>query len=329
MITTMPKDVLTQIQQLLASDLNATNQIITGQLTSDVPIIQTIAEYIVQSGGKRPRPLLVLLSANHFEYDGNEHHELAAIIEFVHTATLLHDDVIDASELRRGRQTANQIWGNPVSVLVGDFLYSRAFQLLTQRGRVPIMQVLAQTTNAIAEGEVSQLMYRHDPDIDEATYLDIIRRKTACLFGAATQIGAMLGNSTSTQQQAMADYGLHLGIAFQIVDDLLDYMADKSETGKNIGDDLVEGRTTLPLIYALQHSSEQHTQAIRNGIQKGSLDELNNILNAIDATNAKAYALSIAEQHAIKARDALKHLSDSVYKQTMEQLIEFVLQRRG
>lgn len=321
------KQTLSDIQLLLADDLTATNQLILEQLVSNVPVIQTIARHIINSGGKRLRPLLVLLSANYFGYQGQEHHELAAIIEFVHTATLLHDDVVDASKLRRGHETANQIWGNQVSVLVGDFLYSRAFQLLTRRSHVGVMKVLAQTTNAIAEGEVSQLIHRHDPNISEYVYMEIIRRKTACLFSAATEIGALLGSANSQHQLLMAEYGLHLGIAFQIIDDLLDYTADKTEMGKNMGDDLGEGRATLPLIYALQRCTAETAAIIRLAIETGDLTQLDKILVAMTQTQAQKYAFGVASRHAELALQSLLMLPDNIYRQSMEELVKFVLQR--
>lgn len=321
------KQTLTDIQLLLADDLAATNRLISEQLTSNIAIIQTIAQHIIHSGGKRLRPFLVLLSAKCFGYQGEEHHELAAIIEFVHTATLLHDDVVDASKLRRGHDTANQIWGNQISVLVGDFLYSRAFQLLTRRNHIEVMKVLAQTTNAIAEGEVNQLIHRHDPNINESIYMEVIRSKTACLFSAATKIGAILGHATSEQQQAIADYGLHLGIAFQIIDDLLDYTADKTEMGKNIGDDLNEGRTTLPLIYTLKHCPPETAELIRQAIKNGDSAQLPTILAAMAHTQAQEYTLEVAQRHLNLALEALKDLPINKYRQAMTELLAFVLQR--
>lgn len=322
-----PKQVLTEIQHLLANDLQSTNQLITKQLVSDVPVIQTIAQHIISSGGKRLRPLLVLLSANYFGYQGHEHHELAAIIEFVHTATLLHDDVVDASKLRRGQDTANQIWGNQISVLVGDFLYSRAFQLLTQRSHIEVMKVLAQTTNAIAEGEVTQLVNRHDPEVSEAVYIEVIRRKTACLFSAAAEVGALLGRPPLAQQQAMADYGMHLGIAFQIIDDLLDYTANKTDMGKNMGDDLAEGRATLPLIYTLKHCEAAAAEQIRTAVRQGDLSQLDLILDIMTKTQAKQYTLAVAQNHAAQALNALQGLPGNPYLQAMQQLVGFVLNR--
>lgn len=318
---------LTNIQQLLADDLQATNRLILQQLTSNVPVIQTIAQHIINSGGKRLRPLLVLLTTKYFRYQGNAQYELAAIIEFVHTATLLHDDVVDGSTLRRGRQTANQIWGNQVSVLVGDFLYSRAFQLLTRHHHIGIMKVLSQTTNAIAEGEVSQLLYRHDPDINEETYMDIIRRKTACLFSAACEIGALLGEATPEQQSAIANYGLHLGIAFQIIDDLLDYTAHHHQMGKNTGDDLAEGRATLPLIYTLKHCSPEEAELIRGAIKNNDLSQFDKILSVMNKVRAQDYVLGVANHHAGEALRSIAILNDDCYKRCMDELVDFAIQR--
>ena len=323
-----PKQILAGIQVLLSADLSATNQLIIEQLASEVPIIQTIAKHIITSGGKRLRPLLVLLTANYFGCQGPEKHELAAIIEFVHTATLLHDDVVDDSQLRRGQDTANQIWGNQVSVLVGDFLYSRAFQLLTKRNNLPVMKMLAQTTNLIAEGEVSQLVNRYDPEITESTYLEVIRRKTACLFSAAAEAGAMLGQSNSSQQKAFSEYGLHLGIAFQIIDDLLDYTASKAEMGKNMGDDLAEGRATLPLIYALKHCEADAASKIRSSIRQGDAKQLDTIIQTMSSVGAQEYTYSIANRHAHLALEAIKSLPSNPYLQAMQQLITFVLERK-
>ena len=322
-----PKEILTGIQGLLADDLTATNQLILEQLTSEITIIQTIAQHIITSGGKRLRPLLVLLSANYQKCAGSAHHELAAIIEFVHTATLLHDDVVDASKLRRGQDTANQIWGNQISVLVGDFLYSRAFQLLTRRNHVGVMNVLAQTTNLIAEGEVSQLVNRYNPDITEAMYLEVIRRKTACLFSAAAETGALLGHCDEITRRAMSEYGLHLGIAFQIIDDLLDYTSPKTDMGKNMGDDLAEGRATLPLIYTLKHCPEKIAAQIRAGVRQGDLSQLDMVIAAMNATNAQKYTLSIAQKHATLALAALSNLPANPYLDAMRQLVTFVLDR--
>ena len=238
---------LDQVRDLVAADMQAVNELIQERLRSDVLLINQLSLYIINSGGKRLRPLLVLLAAHAGGYGGRHHHELAAIVEFIHTATLLHDDVVDASDLRRGRETANAIWGNEASVLVGDFLYSRAFEMMVEVGSMRIMEIMAQTTNTIAEGEVMQLLNCHDPDTTEAHYLEVIRCKTAKLFEAAARIGAVLGEQPPAIEEAMAAYGMHLGTAFQLIDDVLDYSADAAETGKNIGDDLAEGKPTLPL----------------------------------------------------------------------------------
>lgn len=324
--TPSPKKILSEIQDLLAADLAATNSLIIDQLYSDVDIIQTIAARIIESGGKRLRPLLVLLSANYFGCKNSSHHELAAIIEFIHTATLLHDDVVDASKLRRGLDTANQIWGNQISVLVGDFLYSRAFQLLNRRNDPAVMKILAQTTNLIAEGEVTQLVNRHNPDISEASYLEVIRRKTACLFSAAAETGAVLGeNCTPAKQQALAIYGLNLGIAFQIIDDLLDYTSN--EMGKNKGDDLSEGRATLPLIYTLQHCTPAHAERIRSAIREGDISQLEEIIAVMDSVQAQQYTFSVAQKHAELALSALSELEDNPLLQAMRNLVDFVLER--
>lgn len=325
--TASTRQILADIQQTLADDLAATHRLIQEQLLSDVPMIQTVAQHIINGGGKRLRPLLVLLSARYFNYAGNEHHRLAAIIEFVHTATLLHDDVVDASQLRRGQDTANQIWGNQISVLVGDFLYSRAFQLLTQINHPSVMVALAKATNAIAEGEITQLVHRHDPDIAEADYMEVIRRKTACLFSAAAETGALLAGCTPAQQKAFADYGLHLGILFQIVDDLLDYTADKSEMGKNKGDDLSEGRATLPLIYTLRHCDSSTAEKIRAAIQQGDSSQFDIILAAMHQTQAIEYTLLVAQKHAEQAWKTLHELPLNTHREPLEHLIDFVLHR--
>lgn len=325
MITTANLD---QIREIVASDLKATDELIVKQLISPVPLIQQITRHILSSGGKRLRPLVVLLSARAAGYQGGtEHHELAAIIEFVHTATLLHDDVVDESKLRRGNKTANALWGNQASVLVGDFLYSRAFQLLTRRSNVPIMQVLANTTNAIAEGEILQLMNCNNPNISEATYFDVIYRKTAKLFESSTEIGAILATADKTTQQALATYGKHLGMAFQVIDDLLDYTADSKTMGKNVGDDLAEGKTTLPLIYAIKNTKPATANIIRHEIKNGSLTKLDLILAMLEATKAPDYTLQCAQQHINQACSALENIPDSNYREALLNLAQFVIAR--
>ena len=319
---------LTDIRAAVADDLAATDQLILRELTSDIPLIQVIVQHILKSGGKRLRPLLVVLSARACGYTGpNLHHELAAIIEFVHTATLLHDDVVDKSDRRRGRETANAVYGNQASVLVGDFLYSRAFQLLTRHSHVAIMQVLANTTNSIAEGEVLQLMNRNNADLTETDYLSVIKRKTADLFSAAAEIGALLGSEDPAIIQAMRHFGLHLGLGFQIIDDLLDYTADADQLGKNIGDDLAEGKATLPLIYALQHCDEDTAAKIRGAIKQGGREHLPEIFAAMQKTNAFEYTHAKAQQHAQQAKQTLAIVPDSEFKESLIGLVEFAIER--
>jgi octaprenyl-diphosphate synthase len=262
-----------QFYNLIGSDMKAVDAVIRQRLHSEVVLVRQVAEYIVQSGGKRLRPALVLLSAGALGYRGSDHHELAAVIEFIHTATLLHDDVVDASDLRRGRQTANAMFGNSASVLVGDFLYSRAFQMMVAVNDMRIMRVLSDATNVIAEGEVLQLMNCHDADLDEASYLQVIRYKTAKLFEAAAQLGAIIGGATAAIEQAMATYGIHLGTAFQLIDDVLDYSGAELETGKHLGDDLAEGKPTLPLIFVLQNGTAEQAACVRRAIESGGRDD--------------------------------------------------------
>lgn len=319
-----------QIREPVLKDLQATDQLICTELFSNTPLIQEITRHIINSGGKRLRPLLVLLSARAcgYEGDGGEQHELAAIIEFVHTATLLHDDVVDASTLRRGKDTANALWGNQASVLVGDFLYSRAFQLMTRRNNLAVMKCLANTTNAIAEGEVQQLMNQHDPDISEENYFQVIYHKTAKLFESAAEIGAMISNQPKQVQEAMAAYGNHLGMAFQIADDLLDYLATKETLGKNIGDDLAEGKVTLPLIHAMQFGSNEQKELIRGAILKGNIEELPKILLALESTQSIEYSQQKAAFHAETADQALAVLPNTPYRKSLERLAAFAIKRQ-
>ncbi|MCK5435855.1 MAG: polyprenyl synthetase family protein, partial [Nitrosomonadaceae bacterium] len=257
------------IRKLIKVDMDAMDEVIRVKLHSDVVLVRQVGEYIINSGGKRLRPALVILSAGTFGYTGKYHHNLAAIIEFIHTATLLHDDVVDASELRRSKATANTLFGNAASVLVGDFLYSRAFQMMVEVNNMRIMQVLADATNTIAEGEVLQLLNCRNPDVKEENYLQVIRYKTAKLFEAATRLGAILCSVTPAEEESMAAYGMHLGTAFQLTDDMLDYSGDYHDTGKNLGDDLAEGKPTLPLIYAMKTGSEEQVTIVRNAIKQG------------------------------------------------------------
>jgi len=315
------------IQSLVQEDMQAVNELVLARLHSEVALINQLGHYIINSGGKRLRPMLLLLSARAFGYSGLHHLTLAAVVEFIHTATLLHDDVVDASELRRGRKTANSLWGNEASVLVGDFLYSRAFQMMVEINKMQVMEILSDATNIIAEGEVLQLLNCHDPDTTEETYLQVIRSKTAKLFEAAAQLGAVISDQRVEYEQAMAIYGMHLGTAFQIVDDVLDYSATKEEMGKNVGDDLAEGKPTLPLIYALKHCDAAKQQQLRDAITQGGREHIDVVLEAITATDAIRYTLDCAKLETAKAIDALKILPDSPYKEALRSLAEFSVSR--
>ena len=306
----------------------AVDVVIRKRLYSDVALICQVSEYIINSGGKRLRPALVLLSAGVFGYKGTHHHELAAVVEFIHTATLLHDDVVDESAMRRGQATANALFGNAASVLVGDFLYSRAFQMMVGVQSMRVMDVLSDATNVIAEGEVLQLLNCHDADIEEANYLRVIRYKTAKLFEAATRLGAILGNADQRDEEGMAAYGMHLGTAFQLIDDVLDYSSENEETGKNVGDDLAEGKPTLPLIYAMKHGSAQQAAIIRAAIEQGGLQELEPVLQTIQETGALDYARGQARREAEAACAAIAHLPGSDYKDSLLQLADFAVTRK-
>ena len=307
--------------------MEAVNAVIRRQLYSEVPLVNQVAEYIISAGGKRLRPVLVVLIANAFGYKGEHHHSLAAVIEFIHTSTLLHDDVVDESDLRRGRKTANALWGNAASVLVGDFLYSRSFQLMVELDDMRIMRILADTTNTIAEGEVLQLLNIGNADVDEAAYLAVIERKTAVLFAAATQLGGLLGGLSETQVAALRRYGMQLGYAFQIADDLLDYVSDARTLGKNIGDDLAEGKPTLPLIYAMQRVSVQQVREMRHAIEHGGLDSLDHIIAAIRESGAIERTRECAMRHARAAHEALASLPPSSYRDALASLADYSVQR--
>ena len=309
----------------IADEFQSVNQLILNSLKSDVGLVENIGSYIVDSGGKRLRPVLVLLSALANGYSkGNDHIKIAAIIEFIHTATLLHDDVVDVSALRRGRETANEIWGNAPSVLVGDFLYSRAFQMLVEISDMSIMSVFADATNVISEGEVQQMAHAGNSDLDESTYEEVIFRKTAKLFEAGMECGAIL---VGTQKQAMKVYGKHLGMAFQIVDDVLDLQGDVSITGKNIGDDLSEGKMTLPMIYARDHSTPKQKEIIRTAISSKSSENFSQILKIVSETGGVDYSLNRAREHSIIALKALDGLPESKYKQVLSELATFAVSR--
>ena len=314
-------------QALAAPGMGQVDALIRARLASDVVLVNQIAEHIVGGGGKRLRPMLVLLAAQAADYKGEHDVLLAAVVEFIHTATLLHDDVVDESDLRRGRKTANALWGNAASVLVGDFLYSRAFQMMVEANDMRVMRILADTTNRIAEGEVLQLLNIHNPDVDEAAYLRVIERKTAVLFAAATRLGALLGGLSAAQEQALADYGLNLGFAFQIADDVLDYVSDAGTLGKNIGDDLAEGKVTLPLIYALERFDPAQAAPIRHAIETGGLDALDGILAAIRDSGAVKRASTRAQGYADAAKAALSTLPHSAARDALAALADYALQR--
>jgi len=315
------------VYSLVADDRQAVDALIRQRLHSDVVLINQISHYIINSGGKRMRPVLVLLSARAFGYSGTDHLELAAVIEFIHTATLLHDDVVDASELRRGRDTANAVWGNEASVLVGDFLYSRAFQMMVSIKSMRVMEILAQATNTIAEGEVKQLLNIHNIETTEEVYLDVIRSKTAKLFESAAQLGAVLAGRSAEEEQALADYGMYLGTAFQLIDDALDYSSSAEELGKNIGDDLAEGKPTLPLLYTLHNGNEAQRALIRSVIEEGGKDRINEVVAAIESTGAIAYTSRSAQIEADKAIARLAILPDSPYKEALTALAQYAVSR--
>jgi len=322
-----PSADMEMVRKLVSADMEMVNSLIQNRLYSEVDLINQLGSYIVKSGGKRLRPILVLLSAGVFSYKGNLHINLAAIIEFIHTATLLHDDVVDASLLRRGQKTANQRWGNEASVLVGDFLYSRAFQMMVEVQSMKIMEIMSETTNIIAEGEVQQLINCHDPDTTEANYLKVIHNKTAKLFEAGAQIGAILCKRPAAEEQAMADYGRHLGMAYQLIDDVLDYGGNTDELGKNIGDDLAEGKPTLPLLYAMTNSPAVTTRLVRQAIESGGITYLDEITKAIESTGAITYTAALAREESEKAIKAIAGLPASDYLDALHVLARFAVER--
>jgi len=315
------------INNLIADDLKHVDAVIRDRLNSDVALIRQVADYIIGSGGKRLRPALVILSARACGYEGRHHHPLAAVVEFIHTATLLHDDVVDDSYLRRGRATANSIFGNAAAVLVGDFLYSRAFQMMVEVQSMRIMQVLADATNAIAEGEVLQLLHVHNAEVNEQDYLRVIRAKTAKLFEAAGRLGAIVAGVAPAHEKALADYGMHLGTAFQLIDDILDYSGDLAQTGKNLGDDLAEGKTTLPIIYAMRHGNAQQQGLVRNALIHGGLSDFEPVLKAMREAGALDYTRAQAEASAREARESISTLPDSKYRDSLLELAAFAVTR--
>jgi octaprenyl-diphosphate synthase len=316
-----------RIYDTVADDFSRVNDLIIRRLASDVPLVEKIAQYIIESGGKRLRPLLVLLSSQAVGYKGDEHLKLAAVIEFLHTATLLHDDVVDTSDLRRGRSTANARWGNAPSVLVGDFLYARAFEMMVELQSLRIMDVLSHATAVIAEGEVLQLMNVKNPDLSEDRYMEVIHNKTAMLFEAASHTGALLAGASAGQERCLRNYGKHLGLAFQLVDDLLDYQGNAEEMGKNVGDDLAEGKTTLPLIHAMSKGAPEEQQLIRQAIRKGGLDDLPAILDIVRRTGALDYTMAKAREQASLAAACLDALPESGHKEALVLLTEMAVAR--
>lgn len=312
---------------VVESDFSAVNQFIIENLNSHVPLVEEISSYLIDAGGKRLRPLLVLLTARACGYKGQQHINLATVIEFLHTAMLMHDDVVDASDLRRGKKTVNATWGNPASVLVGDFLHSRAFEMMVEIGDLGVMAILSHATNTIAEGEVQQLTNIRNPDITENDYIQVITRKTAMLFQAASHTGAVLASATAIQQESSKQYGLHLGLAFQLVDDVLDYKGSTEDLGKNVGDDLAEGKVTLPLIIAMRNSDSQSVNFIRQAILKGGVENLGEIADIVNNTGGLQYTMDLAEREIDKAIECLTHLTDSEFKNAMTSLANFSVNR--
>ncbi|WP_420837020.1 polyprenyl synthetase family protein [Candidatus Pandoraea novymonadis] len=313
---------------VIADDMAQVDELIRERLFSEVVLINQISEYIIGGGGKRLRPALLLLVAGALGVESRDKYELAAVVEFIHTSTLLHDDVVDESNLRRGKQTANALFGNAASVLVGDFLYSRSFQMMLKANSMRVMQILAKATNLIAEGEVLQLLNMHDPNVNEAQYLQVIQYKTATLFEAATQLGAILGQADATMEKALAEYGGHLGMTFQLMDDWLDYAGDSMLMGKNAGDDLREGKPTLPLIYVLHHGTLEEKNIVREVIQNGGGDQFERIFSAITRTGALDYTLQRAEFEANAAAEKLSGLPSSSYKKSLLELCDYLMTRR-
>lgn len=319
---------LNNLYSLIAEDMRSVDAVIRTRLYSEVPLVNQVAEYIIAGGGKRMRPALLLLSAGACSYTGNYRHELAAVVEFIHTATLLHDDVVDESTLRRGKETANTEFGNAASVLVGDFLYSRAFQMMVEVGNMRVMRVLADATNVISEGEVLQLMNCHNADIEFEDYLRVVRYKTAKLFEASSRIGGILGEVHESVEIGLAHYGMHLGTAFQIIDDVLDYSGEESEIGKNLGDDLAEGKPTLPLLHVMKTGTDSQVQLVRTALEQGGRDAFAEILEAVKETGALEATMVVAEAEVNSAKQSLSLLPDSQYREALLELATFSIDRR-
>lgn len=307
--------------------MQAVDVVVRTKLHSDVPLVCQIAEYIIASGGKRMRPALLLLCAGACGYRGEQQHVLAAVVEFIHTATLLHDDVVDESSLRRGRKTANAQFGNAASVLVGDFLYSRAFQMMVGVGNMRVMEILAEATNVIAEGEVLQLINCHNADVEVDAYLKVVRYKTAKLFEASARLGGILGGASPKTETCLAAYGMHLGTAFQIVDDVLDYSGDEAHIGKHLGDDLAEGKPTLPLIHVMKYGSEQQSAIVRNALEQGGRERFDEIIEAVRKTGALEVAMTVAKEEIVMAGKVLEVLPDTQYRNALIELLDFAVTR--
>ncbi len=317
----------TPFYQSVVDDFAEVDQLIQHSLSSRIPLVEQISSYLVEAGGKRLRPLLVLLCAKACGYEGRDHIKLAAIIEFLHTAMLLHDDVVDESDLRRGRKTVNAAWGNPASVLVGDFMHSRAFEMMVEIGNLRVMEILAQATNVIAEGEVQQLANVRNPDFSEQSYLQVIYRKTAMLFQAASHTAAVLAGANQATETALRDFGLHLGLAFQLIDDMLDYAGNAQELGKNVGDDLAEGKVTLPLIIAMRNSDKAQANFIRETILAGGTEQLPAVIEMVRNTGGLRYTMSRASMEQEKAMQCINMVTPSKYRNSMENLVKFTIER--
>jgi octaprenyl-diphosphate synthase len=317
------------IRNLLKDDLKQTDELLHTRLSSDVALINQMSNYIIGAGGKRLRPLLLLLSARATNYQGNHHQLMAVVIELIHTATLLHDDIVDESATRRGKDTANEVWGNAASVLVGDFLYSRAFEMMLEPGSIKIMQILSKATNEIAQGEVLQLLNCQNSDLTEAEYYQVIERKTAVLFQSATQIGGILAKVNSTQEQALKNYGLHLGNAFQIIDDVLDYESNSEAMGKEVGDDLAEGKTTLPMIYALANTSGDENKLLKNAINNADNSKIDTVIKILHSVDAFDYAYKQAQKSAELAKSSLADIQSSAYKDALILLCDLSIKRKS
>lgn len=318
---------LDSIRSLVKEDLAAIDQFIIAELASEIPLIKEVIEYVLSCGGKRVRPLVLLLSARALAHQGSKHIDLAAVIELIHTATLLHDDVVDHSTLRRGHQTANTIWGNNSSVLIGDFLYSRAFQIIVGLRHATVLDIFAKSTHYIAEGEILQLVNCKNPDTTEDFYYDVIKRKTAKLFENAAELGALIATDNPTHIAAMRDFGMNIGLAYQLVDDVMDYSQSADTTGKNVGQDLADGKTTLPLIHAMRKSKPAELALMRDAIKSGSSEQLAKILEIIESTDAIKYTADTARRHAEVAKQALSHIAPSPYRNALSELSDFIVER--